>query len=108
MDGDFIRKRLSDLRIQKGVSEYKMSLDLGHSKGYVQSISSGRAMPSMAEFLYICDYFGISPGEFFNTESEQPALTAELAQKSSRLKAEDVRALIYLAERLGSSNELPV
>ena len=85
MDGEFIRKRLSDLQIQKGVSEYKMSLDLGHSKGYVQSISSGRAMPSMAEFLYICDYFGISPGEFFNTESEQPALTAELAQKSSRL-----------------------
>lgn len=31
MEQDFIRERITNLRIQKGVSEYKMSLDLGHS-----------------------------------------------------------------------------
>ena len=34
--------------LQKNVSEYKMSLALGHSKGYIQSISSGRTMPVTA------------------------------------------------------------
>ena len=34
MDADFIRKRLTQLRMQKGVSEYQMSLDMGHSRSY--------------------------------------------------------------------------
>lgn len=49
-----------------------MSLDLGHSKGYIQSISYGRALPSMSEFPYICEYLGISPKEFFDTKNEPP------------------------------------
>lgn len=53
MNDKFIRDRISILRTKKGISEYKMSLDLGHSKSYVQSISAGRALPSLSEFLYI-------------------------------------------------------
>ena len=30
MELDFIRNRITELRIRKGVSEYKMSQDLGH------------------------------------------------------------------------------
>ena len=66
---EFIRQRISQLRVQKGISEYKLSLDLGHSKGYIQSISSGRALPSMSEFINICEYFDITPYEFFNIET---------------------------------------
>ncbi len=32
----FIRDRIFELRIKKGVSEYKMSTDMGHSKSYIQ------------------------------------------------------------------------
>lgn len=53
MNDSFIRERISNLRLKKGVSEYKMSLDLGHSKSYIQSISSGKSLPSLTEFLYI-------------------------------------------------------
>ena len=70
MDENYIRRRITELRIQKNVSEYKMSMDLGHSKGYIQSISSGRALPSMSEFLAICDYFDIAPLDFFNDEGK--------------------------------------
>lgn len=45
-----------------------MSLDLGHSTSYIRSITSGRALPSMREFLYICEYLDISPREFFHEE----------------------------------------
>jgi len=65
---EFIRNRITSLRINKNVSEYQMSLDLGHSKSYIQSISLGRALPSMNEFILICDYFVISPKDFFDYE----------------------------------------
>lgn len=61
MDEKYIRERITQLRIQKGVSEYKMGYDLGHSRGYVYNISSGKSLPPLKEFLAICDYFEISP-----------------------------------------------
>ena len=45
MTEDFIRARITQLRMKKGVSEYQMSYDLGHSRGYVYNISSGKALP---------------------------------------------------------------
>ena len=68
MDADFIRKRLTQLRMQKGVSEYQMSLDMGHSRSYIQSIVSGKSLPSMSEFLYICEYLGVTPIAFFDEQ----------------------------------------
>lgn len=41
MNEDFIRKRITQLKLYKDVSEYQMSYDLGHSRGYVYNISSG-------------------------------------------------------------------
>ncbi len=100
MDEQFIRDRISVLRVKKGVSEYKMSMDLGHSKSYIQSISSGKALPSMGEFLYICKYLGISPKEFFSSDIKEPLLVAELNQKIMGMSNEDLSALISVADRI--------
>lgn len=35
MDEAFVRSRISQLRVNKGVSEYRMSTELGHSKSYI-------------------------------------------------------------------------
>ena len=59
MDEKFIADRITELRLRKNVSEYQMSLDLGKNKSYIQNISSGRSMPSMGQFLEICNYFDI-------------------------------------------------
>lgn len=96
---DFIRKRITELRLQKNISEYRMSMDLGHSKSYIQSISSGRALPSMSEFLFICDYFGITPIEFFQTDNKDLLLLKELYNKANRLDEDDLNILIKLTER---------
>ena len=39
MEASFVRERITQLRMAKGVSEYKMSYDLGHSRGYINNIS---------------------------------------------------------------------
>lgn len=102
MDEAFIRQRITQLRIQKNVSEYKMSMDLGHSKGYIQSISSGRALPSMSEFLTICDYFGITPLEFFDTNENEIILLKELNEEINKMNKDDINLLTQMAKRLNS------
>ena len=100
MNDKFIRDRISILRTKKGISEYKMSLDLGHSKSYVQSISAGRALPSLSEFLYICEYLGVTPKEFFDEETKDPQLVRELYNISLSLEKEDLEVLLSMAKRL--------
>lgn len=100
MDENFIRERLTQLRLQKNVSEYKMSYDLGHSKSYIQSISSGRAMPSMSEFLYMCEYLGVTPEQFFAQDNENPILYEQAVQELKKMKEKDLALIIELAARL--------
>ena len=100
MDIEFVRRRITQLRLQKGVSEYKMSYDLGHSRGYVNNISSGKTLPSMTEFLTICDYFDISPMEFFNTELENPKLLRQTTQELAKLSEDDLRLVLMNVTRL--------
>ena len=100
MDIQFISDRLSVLRTKKNVSEYKMSKDLGHSKGYIQSISSGRAMPSMSEFLYICEYLGVEPKQFFDEGIEESELVQKLYNLTRNMSEADLKILISTAERL--------
>lgn len=34
MDEEFIRNRITELRLKKGVSEYQMSMELGQNRSY--------------------------------------------------------------------------
>lgn len=94
MDTKFIRDRITQLRIQKGVSEYKMSYDLGHSRSYIYNISSGKSLPPMAEFLEICDYFGITPSQFFNDTSDNPVLLQSAIEELKKLDDDDLMLVI--------------
>lgn len=102
MDIEFIRNRISQLRTKKNVSEYKMSTDLGHSKSYMQSISSGRSAPSLSEFLYICEYLGVTPKEFFDDEIKEPLLVQRLYGLTRDMPEDDLKVLISTAERLNT------
>ena len=64
--------RLIQLRLQKGVSARDMSLSLGQSASYINKIENGVSLPSMSTFFYICEYFGITPAQFFEDEIEDP------------------------------------
>ncbi|MDD6796770.1 MAG: helix-turn-helix transcriptional regulator [Clostridia bacterium] len=65
-------KRLTALRIRKGVSARDMSLSIGQNPGYINNIETGKALPSMTNFFYICEYLEITPMDFFNFDSSRP------------------------------------
>lgn len=98
MDGKFVRERITQLRMSKGVSEYKMSYDLGHSRGYINNITCGKTLPSMMEFFAICDYFSITPAEFFNENFNDPQITKELLCSIDSLNAAEAQTIRKLIE----------
>ena len=95
MDEEFIRNRITELRLKKGVSEYQMSMELGQNRSYIQAISSGRSMPSMKPVSYThLDHTGqgegasafcvIPRGQLIQQEKEYPAeLDIPAAQTSA-------------------------
>ena len=97
---EFVRNRITQLRLQKNVSEYQMSYDLGHSKGYINNISSGKVLPSMSEFFYICEYFHISPADFFDTEHEHPSQLADAIEELRALKDDDIAVIASVIHHL--------
>ncbi len=94
---DFFYKRLTELRIQKGVSARDMSLSLGQSESYVNKIENRRTLPSFMGFIYICEYFGISPAEFFG-EIESPSKTSMLFYEIGKLNAEQTDHIIQIVK----------
>ena len=100
IDEKFIRERIPEIRMKRGISEYKMSYELGHNKSYIQSIVSGRSLPSMSEFLYICEYLEITPMEFFDEELDNPALLEITIEKARDLGDADLQLLCQLMDRM--------
>ena len=52
MEMDFIRNRITELRVKKGVSEYQLSYDLGHSKNYIHNIVTGKSNFSSGDYRW--------------------------------------------------------
>ena len=94
IDETFIQERITQLRIKKGVSARDMSLSLGQSNSYINAIENKHALPSISVFLHICEYLGVTPMEFFDTENKNPA---KLKERLKDLKRLDDKALLHIA-----------
>ena len=92
--------RLVRLRMNKGVSARDMSLSIGQSEGYINNIENGINFPSMTVFFYICDYFGISPMEFFDINSNNPIKNKELLEATKNLSNDKLEHLIAIAKSM--------
>jgi len=97
---EFVRERITQLRLRKGISEYQMSYDLGHSRGYVYNISSGKALPPLKEFFAICDYFDLTPQQFFNDSSPNPELVQKAVRGMNQLNESDQLMILGIINRL--------
>lgn len=100
MNKAFIGKRITQLRKRKGVSEYQMSRDLGHSRGYLYNISSEKSLPPLQALFDICDYFGITLAEFFEEDNKYPEVFSEAMKKFKKLKKDDQLMMLEIIDRL--------
>lgn len=87
---DFIRTRITDLRLKKDVSEHRMSLDLDKSGSYLRGISSGASLPSLKELFNIISYFDMTPSEFFAPFDSQDTPYSLLCERLRGLDDADI------------------
>lgn len=96
---DFIA-RLTQLRMNHSVSARDMSLSLGQNSGYINNIECGKALPSMSVFFYICDYFHITPADFFETDNPNPEIISQILIDLKKLDDEQLNMLSLLIKGL--------
>ena len=92
--------RLAKLRTSKGVSARDMSLSIGQNAGYINNIETGKALPSMSSFFYICEYLNISPQEFFDDGSNQPEELRKLINNLKQLDPQQFECISTIIEGL--------
>ena len=88
---DFIRRRITELRLNDNISEHRMSLDLGRSGSYIRGITSGAALPSLKELFNIIAYFNMTPVEFFAPMDDPSTPYQRLCEKLRKLDDEGIR-----------------
>ncbi|MCI8307424.1 MAG: helix-turn-helix transcriptional regulator [Lachnospiraceae bacterium] len=92
--------RLAKLRTKKGVSARDMSLSIGQNAGYINNIETGKALPSMSSFFYICEYLNISPHEFFDFDTENPRKLQLLVNNLKQLDSTQFDNIYSIVEAL--------
>ena len=92
--------RLAQLREKKGVSARDMSLSIGQNPGYINNIETGKALPSMSGFFYICEYLQLSPKDFFDIDAKNPEKLNELIKELKRLDDKQLDSIASIVQGL--------
>ena len=95
----FLRDRITRLRLEKNLSEYQLSLAIGKCKTYIQAVTSGKSLTAMEPFVDICDYFDLTPAEFFDDSPKDSAQLRRIRHKIEQLSQEDLTLLEQLLEK---------
>lgn len=97
--------RLAKLRTKKGVSARDMSLSIGQNPGYINNIETGKALPSMSGFFFICEYLNISPQEFFDNNSDYPEKLRTVLENLKRLTPKQFENISSIIDDLSHTNK---
>ena len=97
---EVFRKRLTELRVQKGVSSRDMSLSLGQCESYINKIENKRTLPSFTGFIYICEYLGITPQDFFDVENKTPIQSNEIIKALEKLTPTQAEHILEVVKDL--------
>ena len=100
MEKKDVALRLARLREKKGVSAREMSLSIGQNEGYINNIETGKSNPSLDGILYICDYLGISPAEFFDLDSSNPSKLNAIVTDMKKLSDKQLDTIAALVRDL--------
>lgn len=96
---NFIRKRITQLRLKNNMTAYELSLSLPKNCSYIFTITSGKGLPSLQEFLRLCKTLDITPSEFFQTEKSSADM-AEIKSSLMHLSKENLDVVLDAVQKL--------
>ena len=104
MDKKQFAKRLNELMDEKNVTARELSLKVGKNSGYINSIINGRSYPSMDGFFDICEELGITPVDFFDTETRYPDMLNRMIPYFNKLNPKEFDNVFHLVEAIAKKN----
>ena len=102
---EFTQNRIAQLRLQKKVSARDMSLSLGQNSSYINQIENRKALPSLQGLFYICEYFGITPQQFFDVSNSTPSQIAGLMEDAKKLDDVSLEHIAAIVKELANKKE---
>lgn len=96
MDKKFIQTRYAKIRNANKISARKLSFELGQSSEYINQIENGNNLPSMESFLNFCEYFKITPAEFFDENITYPIEYKEVVKELNKLNPDEYETVLNL------------
>ena len=99
---EFTQERIAQLRMERNGSARDMSLSLGQNDSYINRIENRKALPSLQLLFYICEYFGITPREFFDEENPYPRELNEIVQDLKRLDRDTLGHVAEIVKKLAA------
>ena len=104
MKKDFIANRITSMRMSAGISEYKISKNIGKCNNYINKVASGSLIPTIDSLSSICEYFGITLSQFFKEEDTTLSLTAEkIIAVLPHISEEKLQSLLIIVNSLQDS-----
>ena len=97
---EFTQNRIAQLRAQKEVSARDMSLSLGQNNSYINQIENRKALPSLQGLFYICEYFGITPKQFFDEGNAYPVQLERLLEDMKKLDAQTLEHISAIVKKI--------
>ena len=97
---DFAAKRVTQLRLNSGMSAKQLSLSIGKEASYIGAIENGRGRLSWTTFADLCNFFAIRPLDFFDEEIKDPVIVREIIHKLKKMDPDALKALNLLMAQL--------
>lgn len=100
IDENFIRNQITELRLKRDISERELSLSLNKAGNYINNITSGKSLPLMENFIDICDFFEITPFEFFYPNMNNPITSKKIYDELIRLSNNNLDKFLFILETM--------
>ena len=101
---EYTQTRIMQLRLKKDVSARDMSLSLGQNVNYINQIENHNALPSLQGLFYICEYFGITPEQFFDEGNSCPVQLAAVVDDMKKLDDDSLAHIAAIVRKIISKN----
>ena len=97
---EFTQERIMKLRVEHGATARDMSLSLGQNESYINQIENKKTLPSLRGLFYICEYFHITPQEFFDEGNAYPEKIQELVAEAQKMNADSLSHIIAVMKEM--------
>lgn len=101
---EYTQTRIMQLRLKKDVSARDMSLSLGQNVNYINQIENHKALPSLQGLFYICEYFGITPEQFFDEGNSCPVQLAAVVDDMKKLDDDSLAHIAAIVRKIINKN----